>query len=67
MDAAVTCDGKGRHAKADAKAKAVSLNRRQRQHVGAYRCPHCGYWHVGHLPGPLAEERFARFGRKARR
>jgi len=35
--------------KAEAKQVARSMSRRHREALHLYRCPHCGYHHVGHV------------------
>lgn len=46
------CEGKARYEHRDqAEARVRDLQRGQlatRMHT--YRCPHCGFWHVGHRP-----------------
>lgn len=48
------CTGKARHATQAGAQIALRQLRRQHGHTGqlsAYRCPHCGAWHIGHTPG----------------
>lgn len=47
------CDGKRPYRdKATAKTVAKRSERSLRQRLHPYRCPHCGYWHLGHKPRP---------------
>jgi hypothetical protein len=55
-DARVQCDGKLPYTrKADVK-RAIKLIERHSGRMFPYRCPHCGYWHMGHRPytGPTS-------------
>jgi hypothetical protein len=45
------CVGKKRYESArHAAFDAAVLSRQQRERLEAYRCPHCGGIHVGHVP-----------------
>lgn len=47
------CGGKRRHRTRAAATTAVrSLRSLGARRLTPYRCPHCPYWHVGHLPYP---------------
>lgn len=48
------CGGKNRH-----KSKGAAMT--EAKHLGdvdAYKCPHCGGWHVGHTSGWIAKRAF---------
>lgn len=49
------CVGKKRYETAKQAAfDAAVLSRQQRERLEAYRCPHCGGIHVGHVPHNVA-------------
>lgn len=41
------CEGKQRQTRQAAKALAKKQRRKKGAAVEAYRCPHCGFWHIG--------------------
>lgn len=45
----ICCDGKDKLQTMNL-AREVALRMTERRHtpVGAYKCPHCGFYHVGH-------------------
>lgn len=48
------CTGKNRHPTADGAQIELYLIRKRYGHqgqMGIYRCPFCGKYHVGHIPG----------------
>lgn len=48
QDPVVNCVGKDKHAnKAAAAEVAKRMSRRDRGRVSEYKCPHCGFYHVG--------------------
>lgn len=55
MDVERACRSKQTYlSKADAKRVARLMSRREREALHLYRCPHCGYHHVGHaLPAAI--------------
>lgn len=44
------CEGKVRHQSLAAAMAHKDSLRLQGDHVRAYQCKFCGYWHVGHPP-----------------
>lgn len=48
----------------DTKRRARQGRRRtnadDRQHLSIYRCPFCGFYHLGHLPARVREGRYDR-------
>jgi hypothetical protein len=51
------CDGKRRHrTRGAARAAVRNLTARGARRIAEYRCPHCGAYHIGHLPYDAAEE-----------
>lgn len=50
LDVDRTCRSKQVYlSKADAKRVARTMSRRHREALHLYRCPHCGYHHIGHV------------------
>jgi hypothetical protein len=50
MDIERACRSKQAYlSKAEAKRVARDMSRRHREALHLYRCPHCGYHHVGHV------------------
>jgi len=50
MDVERGCRSKQAYlSKAEAKRVARDMSRRHREAMHLYRCPHCGYHHVGHI------------------
>lgn len=37
-----------------ANAVAIRPRTQRKDKMEAYRCPHCGFWHIGHRPGKRA-------------
>lgn len=53
MTKARECGTKAKHSKTKAKAHRWSLIKSRGAHpssISIYKCPHCGFWHVGHPP-----------------
>lgn len=52
------CGSKARHPSERGAWYALSLirDRGPNGRMGVYRCPHCGFWHVGHTPRRLLRE-----------
>lgn len=49
-----SCSGKIRHADLAAAQRAIYRLNRDKGYQGpmsAYKCSHCGGWHIGHTPG----------------
>lgn len=53
-----SCEGKRRHPDKNAANRAAygtgrhnAATRMAPGDMHAYHCPHCGFWHVGHVPG----------------
>lgn len=44
------CEGKVRHATADEAGRVAARYGGRARHIHAYRCPRCGFYHVGHVP-----------------
>lgn len=50
VDVERTCRAKQVYlSKAEAKRVARDMSRRHREALHLYRCPHCGYHHIGHM------------------
>jgi hypothetical protein len=50
MDIQCACRSKQAYlSKAEAKRVARGMSQRHREALHLYRCPHCGYHHVGHI------------------
>lgn len=52
LDYLAHCAATGKRMYADRRT-ASRIGRLHHEHLSAYRCDRCGYWHVGHLPSDI--------------